>query len=74
MKLIRQIEKCLNETYSRVWVGKYLPDMFPTTNGWKKGDALTPFLSDFVLDYTIMRVSVNQDSLKLNGKVPFSLC
>ena len=56
MKLITQIEKCLNETYSRVRVAKHLPDIFPTTNGWKQGDALTPLLSNFVLGYVIMMV------------------
>jgi len=56
MKLIRQIEKCLNEIYSKVRVGKHLPDMFPTTNGLKQGDAVTSFLFNFVLDSAIMKV------------------
>jgi hypothetical protein len=29
MKLIRLVKMCLNETYSRVQVGKHLPDTFP---------------------------------------------
>jgi len=29
MKLVRLIKMCLNETYSTVWVGKHLCDMFP---------------------------------------------
>jgi len=32
---------CLNETYSRLRVGKYLPDMFPFRNGLKQGDTLS---------------------------------
>jgi hypothetical protein len=56
MKLIRQIEKCLNETYGRVRVGKHLPDMFPTTNGLKQGDGLRPFIFNFVLDSANMKV------------------
>ena len=32
----------LNETYSRVCVGKNLSDMFPIRNGLKHGDALLP--------------------------------
>jgi hypothetical protein len=40
MKLIRLIKMCLNETYSRVQVGKHLSDMLPTGNGLKQGDAL----------------------------------
>ena len=56
VKLIRQIEKCLNETCGRVRVGKHLPDMFPTTNGLKQEDALTPFLFNIVLDSAIMKL------------------
>jgi hypothetical protein len=42
-KLVRLI-KCLNETYSRVWVGKHLSDIFPIKDGLKKGGALLPLL------------------------------
>jgi hypothetical protein len=33
----------------------------------KQGDALLPFLFNFVLDFTIRRVQVDQDGLLLNG-------
>ena len=44
MKLLRLTKMCLNETYSRVWVGKDLSDMFPIRNGLKQGDVLSPLL------------------------------
>jgi hypothetical protein len=52
MKLARLVKVCLTETYSRVWVGKNLSDMFPVRNGLKQGDALSPLLFNFALDYT----------------------
>jgi hypothetical protein len=35
MTLVRLIKMCMNETYSRVLVGKHLSDMFPIRNGLK---------------------------------------
>jgi hypothetical protein len=40
VKLVRVIKMCLNETYSRVRVGKYSSDIFPIRNGLKEGDVL----------------------------------
>jgi hypothetical protein len=40
MKLVRLIKMCLNETYSKVRINKYLSDTFPIQNGLKQGDAL----------------------------------
>ena len=48
-KLIRLIKMCLTEAYSRVWVGKNLPDMFPIKNGLKQEDALSSLLFNFAL-------------------------
>jgi len=39
VKLVRLIKLCHYETYSRVWLGKHLSDMFPIRNGLKQGDA-----------------------------------
>ena len=52
--------------YSRVRVGEHLSDMFPIRNGLKQGDALSPLLYNFALQYAIRRVQVIQDGLKLN--------
>jgi hypothetical protein len=60
MKLVRLIKMCLNETYSRVWVGKHLFYMFCIRNGLKQANALSPFLFNFALEYAIRRVQVTR--------------
>jgi hypothetical protein len=61
MNLVRLIKMCLNETYSRVLVGKNLSDVSLLRMVWN-----AEMLFNFALDYTIMSVQVNQDGLKLN--------
>jgi hypothetical protein len=51
MKLVKLIKMCLNETYTRVRIGKNLSDMLLTKNGLKQGDALLPLLFNIVLEY-----------------------
>ena len=61
----------LTETYSRVLVGKNVSVRFPIRNGFKQGDALSPLLLNFALEYAIRRIQVNQDGSKLNGTHQF---
>jgi len=57
-KLVRL--KNMSETYSRVRVGKNLSDRFFVSNGLKQGDALTPLLFNFALQWAIRRVQANR--------------
>jgi len=62
-------------SYSRVRVRKHLSEVFPIMNGLKQGDALPPLLFNFALEYSIRRVQVYQDSLKIKCyKSGFGLC
>jgi len=67
VKLVRLINMCLNETYSRFQVGKHLSVMLPIKNVLKHGEILLSLLFNFALVYSIRRMQVNQKALKLNG-------
>jgi hypothetical protein len=56
---------CLNETYSKVHIGKYLSDIFPIQNGLKQRDALSPLHFNFALEYGMRKIHENQMGLKL---------
>ena len=70
-QIVRLIKMSVTEIYSRVRVGKNVTDRFTVRNGLKQGDALSPVLFNFALEYGIRRVQVNQDGLKLNGTHQF---
>jgi hypothetical protein len=58
---------CLNKTYSKVHIGKHLSDNFSIQNGLKQGDALSPLLFNFALEYVIRKVQDNQAKVTLIG-------
>jgi hypothetical protein len=47
---------CLNETCSKVNIGKYLSGAFPVKKCLKQGDALSPLLFNFSLVNAIRKV------------------
>jgi hypothetical protein len=52
-KLVRLIKMCLNEAYSKIRIAKHLSGAFPIKSGIKQGDALSPLLFNFALEYAI---------------------
>jgi hypothetical protein len=58
---------CLNETYSKACIGKYLCESFLIPNVLKYDSTLSPLLFTFALEYVIRKVPKHQVGMKLNG-------
>ncbi|PSN33352.1 hypothetical protein C0J52_27179 [Blattella germanica] len=63
---IRLIGMCLNDTKSRVRVGKQVSDIFEIHNGLKQGDTLSPLLFNFVLEH-IIKYLEDKEGVQLTG-------
>jgi hypothetical protein len=56
MKLVQLLKMCLNETYSKICIGKHFSVSFPIQNCFKKGDAISPLVFNVVLEYAIRKI------------------
>jgi hypothetical protein len=50
--------------HSKVRIGIHLSNSFPIQNGIKQGDALSPLLLNFILEYGIRKAQENRRGIK----------
>jgi hypothetical protein len=55
VKIFSLHKMCSNETYSKVHIGINISDAVLIQSGLKEGDALSPLLFNFNLEYTVRR-------------------
>jgi Reverse transcriptase (RNA-dependent DNA polymerase). len=66
-KLVRLIKTCLNDIQNKVIIGNYLSSNFPIENSLKQGDALSPLLFNFSLEYAIRKVQETNFGQDMNS-------